>query len=182
MDFPRETARGRRRPERHAGHTGAWCLASLVALFAVTSLRCEPAESGSRADVPMPWSASVSIWFFSGGTALDATERLKITALAARFRGDARLEFGIHRPTAVRELDPPPGSVPHASSAALGPQRLAAIREAMVAEGIPPDHIQVGEFGGRVFDVDRRTVIFVRTTRPAGDARSRGGDDDVSAE
>jgi len=111
-------------------------------------------DAASSRESSMPWIPIHSIWFFSSRTEIDQLEKAKFVALAAWVDAHAGSEIGISLPAVAAD--------PESAQARTGQLRVEAIREAMVAVGIPESRIHVGAYGGPLSAVDRRVVIYVR--------------------
>lgn len=120
------------------------------------------AAGGMASDLgaEVPWTVAHSIWFFSNHTEIDRLETAKFTALATWVGKHPGSEVGIHAPTGTVD--------PESSQAGINQSRVTAIRDALIAAGIPESRIQVGAYGNLLSAVDRRVVVFVRSAPADG--------------
>lgn len=116
-------------------------------------------DAASPPVVEIPRVQVHAIWFFSNRTEIDQRETAKFVALAGWVRNRAGPEVGISRPKDAVDPESPQSRTDHL--------RVSAIRDAMIAAGIPEERIHVGVDGSPLSAVDRRILVFMRNERAA---------------
>jgi len=113
----------------------------------------------NRAVVADRWTVDQEFWFDQNGTDLHAADATKIAEIATRMRQDSSLRVGIDSNT-DRVTN-------GAQSASLASRRGDSVRDALIAAGVPSDHITRGSVGDPGRQRDRCVAVLVRTVQLA---------------
>ena len=121
---------------------GSWRRAVATAGLALAL----PLSFAAGAQEEAPWRSYRDFWFNDESAALEATDRDSIRDVANYLRQNASRRLAIDAGT-------PEG--------ALRRQRIAAIRDALIAAGVPQFKIQEGRFGDERLRRERRVEILI---------------------
>ena len=129
--------------ETEPGHAGA-----------LTARESAERTNFPRTGTPNPWIAFRSLWFFYNRAELDPSEIRKVSEVARYLEQNPSAEVGID--SSIDLLGAKPGNE------AVNTGRISAIRDALIAAGVPASRIQVGTFAALA--LDRRVLVLVRTS------------------
>jgi outer membrane protein OmpA-like peptidoglycan-associated protein len=111
-----------------------WAVAAAIAALALMIFN-RPGERAQRT-AAVPTETATRVYFETGQTAVDNEDRVKIATIAKTVKIQ-------DRPVAITGYTDPSGDRERNREAAQ--ERAAAVREALVAEGIPESRIQIAE-------------------------------------
>jgi hypothetical protein len=105
-------------------------------------------------DLARPWTELTAIWFYYRRAELTVSESDRIAGIVRYAAEHPDCEIGINRPDDRSGAEPVNESVSR--------QRVAAIRDALVAAGVSPLRIHAGAFAGAPASLNRLVVVLVR--------------------
>lgn len=117
-----------------------------------------PQHQGDQADDPNvvgTWRPYGEFWFDADTTTIHARDTQKVTQLATYLKQNPSLHLGLDgsrnpRATDRRHVD-------------LCDQRVKAIRDGLIAAGVPANRISDGMFGDVELRLDNRVEVFIRS-------------------
>lgn len=105
------------------------------------------------------WTTSEDFWFDENMATLDAADASKIASIAARMRQDPDLRVGVDSSTDRIS--------PNAKDTSLATQRGDAVRDALIAAGVPSSHITRGAVGDPERQRNRCVAVLMRSVTVA---------------
>jgi outer membrane protein OmpA-like peptidoglycan-associated protein len=122
--------------------------------LAAAALSCAlllPAVAGAQSNVETRWSSYRDFWFDYGSAVLDPSYREGIRDAADYLRAHPAYRLAIDAQASEGD--------------GLRQRRVAAIRDALLAAGVPKYKIQEGGFGDEQLRRERRVEILIDTSR-----------------
>lgn len=117
-------------------------------------------QSGAQGSIGVVenWSTHQSFWFESNTSSIHAADRAKVAEIAAFMERNPSLQIGI---------DNTPNPDQRNYDRDLAARRGNAVRDALIAAGVPSSNIYTGAFGDAELRRDGRVEVLVKTDRLA---------------